>query len=399
MTYLFIIILLCLLTYHYDYQDHKKGRKEWYWCVCMYLIVIAGLRYRIGTDTLNYEETYRTLPNLLQYFDGYDFSVSRFGRGYLFLTALCRSMSPSFIFFQFVHALFITVLIFWFFYKNTKHIFLAALMYLLCCYTLFTFEILRESCAVAVSLIAWNYFKNNNWAIYYLFVIIAILFHPSASILIVLPIFNLKLFRPLFKLGYIFWIGVLVFSVLCAYLSIKFFDLIRLLSIQDVENYANSYENSGYGEATVLSIKGMIFFAIRSFLYPTLAIWMLHKFKREKEANKLEYMVCWFVYMTVASFFINILTRFNNYFWPYVIIAVSQVTFGVIPMYLKRIKLSFGVWSLIIGPYLILLVYPLFSPDVTTNIRIIHKYYPYASVVFPEKDATREALIRSRARP
>ncbi|MBD5338193.1 MAG: EpsG family protein [Bacteroides sp.] len=399
MVYFILVFILLLLVYHFDYQGHKKRRTEWYIVICIYLIAIAGLRYRIGNDSVSLEQKYYLQPDLYEYFTGFDFNDSRYGRGFLLLSAICKSISPSFVVLQFAHAIFITPIIFYFFYKNTKHIFLAALLYFLGCYTLFTFEIMRESCAVAVGCIAWQYFKTNKLFKYYFCAIIAILFHPSGSILLILPIFNLPIFKPFFRPGLWLWIGLFTFTIVAAYLSVKFFDLIRLIQISQVEDYANGYENSKFGGATTLSLNGTIFFFFRSFLYPALAIWILNSKKRKSsESVNIEYLVCWFMYMTIASFFIDILSRFNNYFWPYVILAVSNVSFTQIKLKFNPNlrNLSFGLWMCILLPYMSLLAYGQCSKDNLTGIRFYHRYYPYNSIIFPERDEVRETLFRSR---
>ena len=65
MVYLIVLVILLLLTVHYDINGKTKYRNQWYSAITIILILIAGLRFRLGDDTLNYIYMfYYDTPNL-----------------------------------------------------------------------------------------------------------------------------------------------------------------------------------------------------------------------------------------------------------------------------------------------------------------------------------------------
>lgn len=406
MLYLFIFVFLFFLSYHYDYRGHTKGRLGWYLFCLTTFALIGGLRYRIGVDTIAYEEAYNSYLPTLAEFGTFDFETTRFGAGFIFFAAIARSISENFVTLQLLHSFFVNSIIFWFLYKNTRHIFLGIALYFWLYYPAFIFEIMRESCAVCMFLVGWQYFLSNKWWKYYFYATLAVLFHPSAAIVFFFPILYLPPFRGFFKLNRRFWLALAVFAVGCAVLSIKFFDLIRLVELADIQTYADEYESSDfYGSGRRLNYKGIISFFLNSILYVGMFIFFFrHKSSwPEKtktyfhDTNKLEFLLCVSMYISVAALFIRILYRFNNYTALFVILAFAEVMYSRIRLKRKNIKLSFLCWMIIILPYLGLKTYGYFGRDRhCSDIRIVRKYYPYRSVFNPVKDEKRERLYGAK---
>lgn len=400
MLYIVILILLICLVYHYDYRYNRYGRKEWYIICSIIYILVAGLRYRLGIDTIEYESEYPYMYDLELYLS-YNFEQERYGRGFLLLASIAKTISHEFVALQLLHAVFITSIIFWFFYKYSNHPFLSILLYSIICYFPLTFEVMRESCAVCMLLIGWKYFLNDKWIKYYLCAIVAILFHISGSIMLILPIFYLPMFRFLFKMGTGFIITIIIVFVISFVLSVKFFDLIRLVEIADIDSYASIYENSKYAESTLPSVIGIIAFFVKNLFYPVMAINILNNKHVIKDSvlidknyiNKLEYMFCWSVYIAIMTLFIKIFYRFNNYFYLFAILAIADASFKQFRYsHNKRIKLSFGIWMLFIVPYLSISLSGMFSEDGESGKWLIRRYYPYESVLNPIRDKDRESL-------
>lgn len=399
MLYIFIIFLLLVLTYCYDYRGYDKGRNEWYLVCLLILIFVGGLRYRLGTDTIVYEDNYKyDFPSLSEY-ASYDFESTRYGRGFILLAAIARSISGNFVVLQFLHAIFVNSVVFWFFKKYTQHRFFAILLYFIFEYLYFTFEIMRESCAVSMFLIGWQYFLANKWGKYYICAIIAVLFHPSALILFVLPIFNLPIFRPFFRFGIWYWSMVGAVLVISAIISVKFFDIIRLIELTDAQNYAATYEDSYFGESKNLNILGFAVLILREVLYVYIAIVLLRrKYVDDYIVDKLEYIVCISIYLTMMALSIRILDRFTNYISPFVILAISEAMFSKIKLKSRNLIMSFTCWMLLIMPYISIKCYGYFTEDRDSGIKIIRKYYPYESVLNPVKNKEREMLYHAKRR-
>lgn len=399
MLYITIILLLLVLIYYYDYQQYTTSKHEWYIFVSLIFILTAGLRYRLGIDTPAYEFEYTYAPDLSEV-GSYNYEQSRYGVGFILFSALAKSISGNFVMLQLLHATFVTSVVFTFFYNNSRHPFFAVLLYFLISYFPLTFEVMRESCAVCMLLIGWKYFKENKWIQYYICAAIGILFHSSAGIMLILPIFYLPTYRFLFRMGKSFWITVGIVFAAAYILSEQFFSIIKLVQISNIVEYADKYENSKYAASTSLNIYGIITFIIRNLLYPVMAIAIL----KSKSAvntrsmlgfdgiNKLEYMFCWFVYIAVITLFIKIFYRFNNYFYPFAILAISDAVFTKFKRGRRIVKFSFGIWLILLSPFLALHIYGLFEEEGNSGIPVIRRYYPYESVMDPKMDKEREDL-------
>ncbi len=400
MTYLFIILLLCLLMYHFDYQGHTRGRLESYILMLIVFICVAGLRYRIGVDTTRYMQQYPALPDLIDYWS-YDFDQTRYGRGYLLLNAVARSISDNFVVMQFLLATFLNCVLFRFFYLNTGKIFFALFLYFILQYFNYNFEILRESCAISVFLFGWKYFYTNKLGKYYLICTLAVLFHPSALITFLLPLIKIPGFRKIFTINIL--TPLIIVSVLLAGIIISkiFFDWIRALEIASMDNYANIYENSHYAEDRDLNIYGLLTFFIKIFVYPLCCAWLItnnkvvtfiHYDNIQYKASLIGLFLC-FVYISTLSLSLQILYRFTNYLAPFFILLFSDMIFHKIRFYHKRIRLSYGLWMALMSPFLFLNIYGSFSPVGDSNTSKIHRYYPYASVISKETSRQRELLF------
>ena len=400
MLYLLILVLLLLLSYHYDYQHHTKYRREWFGFILIIFILIAGLRYRIGVDSVRYMSSFSDLPNLFE-LNGFDYDSTRYGRGYLFLNAVVKTLCPDFVAMQFTLACLVNCVLFRFIYQNTPHIFLCTILYAVAQYFNYNFEILRESCAISIFLLSWPFFINGDWLKYYLCSLIAILFHPSAIFILSLPILKLKRLQSLFT-GSIITIALLIVVYFISKIIAQvFFEWIRLIELSQIENYANTYENSGYAGEKSYNIIGLSVNLLTTVIYPLAALLLLNSnlliktgIMRDKNSNNcLGIMLFCFMALSIASLNLRILYRFTNYFFPFLFIVLADVNLQKVRILSKRYTLSFGIWSLIIFPYIFLNIYGNFSTLGDTGMSKIHRYYPYSSIIFPEMDKTREKLF------
>ena len=400
MVYIFPIVLTLLLIYHYDYRGHKEGRMVWYILLLIYCILVAGLRYRIGGDTVVYSTNhYKNYPNLVTYWT-YDFSEEKFGRGYVLLNAVARSLSDDFTVMQIILAVIVNPIIFSFFYKNTTKIFTALLFYFILCYLNYNMEVLRESCAICIFLISWKYFYQHKWIKYYLLCAVAILFHPSAAITLVLPLFTLKKLNKAFSIS---WFSiVLAFGLygLGIFLTSRFFDIIRLIGFATLDNYADIYEDTGFGEETKYNIVGKLIDILNYIVYPFIVGWLLTKRQSKckdiaEDSNFIKallVMILSYSYIGCLSSSLLILYRFNNYLIVFLILGFADTLFHSFKLLSRRFTFSYGIWMIFIFPILAIPINRLFNPSGKSNTAFIHRYYPYYSVLNPKTDSEREKI-------
>ena len=399
MVYLILIVLLLILIYHYDYQDHTRGRREWFIFIAVYFILMAGLRYRIGGDTVNYSYNYPYYPDLFSYWT-YDFENSRFGRGYLFLGAIAKTISDNFVILQCILSFYLNIVLFTFFYRNTTNIFTAALLYFFLAFFPLNMEVLRESCSVASFIMGWKFYYSHKWIKYYICCVLAILFHPSALITLIFPLFTLSLFKKIFTpslltgiigLG-LFFVGVLLTS--------KFFDIIQLIGMSTIDDYAQTYQNSKFGTGRNYNLFGSLSFIFRCLLYPLIIGWLVSQkkvsFPKSNDnhyCQSLMIMFLCYVYISSLSTSLVIINRFNNYLLPFLIVIMADVIFNKIKLLNIRYKLSFSIWALLLAPYIYINTYGYFENSNAAGTANIHRYYPYSSIIDPKLDRERELLI------
>lgn len=396
MIYLVLIVLLLLLSYFYDYKHYHHFKTEWFIFMVLYLIFIGGLRFNVGGDTIRYIENFPELPDLWG-FSTYNFDNSRFSRGYILLNSFSKVFSEDFILFQFIHSSIVNIIFVWFILKYTKHIFLGIFLYFIILYFFFIFEVLREALAVSCFLIGWKYFINHKWLKYYICCLIALSFHTSAIITFFIPLFYLPIFRSFFQLNFNFFIGTIAIALIGFFLSIYFFEYLRLLEISELDQYAHVYENSKNGGARELGFFSYIAFLIRVIIFPLVSIYIikrkLNKNILNKYMHKFEYIVCWFIYMSILCLFIKILNRFNNYFIPFIIVLVADAFYSTFKVNHKKIKLTLATWYIILIPYSYIFINYYFK-ELAPGVLYLNKYYPYETFFYKVEDSRKDFIFK-----
>ncbi len=392
MLYISILILLFILSYHYDYCSASKGKITWYVLTLIIFILIAGLRYRLGVDAIRYENGYLDMPTLSELAD-FDFDSTRYAPGYVVFHAIARSISDEWVAMQFLQAIYVNGVIFWFFYRYSRKIFFCIIIYALSLYFNFMCEVMRESCAVATLLLAWPYFTKGKWIHYYALAIISVLFHTSAFITLLLPILYLPKIRNIFMIGkhtvfiligaYI--VGSVVGYALTDYLKIFYF-------IDGMENNVDNYANDDLS-SQILNINGIISCLISRCIYPYLAVSYIKRrvksMKTHNVANTLNFMVGICLICAVLSIPISIFYRYNNYFFPFAIATIGNWVYSNRPISMVKLNFKYATWLLIFVPFFFLTTYRYFQIKNDMNIYEEARYYPYSSIIEKSNDPAR----------
>lgn len=308
--YIVPIFLVLFGAAHYDLRGRKgMGRTILYTFLFVYLILLIGLRYEVGGDTINYMGYYVWLDDLSKW--KFTLADDRFGFQPLFLLlcAIGKSISPDFYVFQFIHIVLFNTLFFLFIFKFTPYRFWALFVSFVVCYLYFTTEILREVFSVMVFALNFKNFEERKWIRFYLGVFVALLFHMSAIFLIVLPflrMLSLKNLKMLFLIG----ILVIVFvQVLFSYFSS--FSLLRTKIL-----YYSELNSLGYFVDTVRFL--------RNSAFPLFVCWLYRRYYQVP--HRFENMVCigaLFGFCALANPII--FGRFVNYFVPFLVILMADM--------------------------------------------------------------------------
>lgn len=397
MIYFILLIFITIATYQFDYLKKRRNRQVCYYMILLVLILVAGFRYRVGLDTVRYENQYEYIPSISE-IDLADFNNNAYDPLYLLLASIAKSISSEFWVLQLLQALLVNVIVFRFIKLNTENIFFGVLCYYVFLYINFMCEVMREACAVSMLLLGWEYLKKDNIFKFSIFCILAYGFHTSAFILLLFPLLNLiKIWNycSVNKYTPILLISVLIFGYYIQYL---FFDYLLLVNVSDrFSNKVEAYSNSSLSQS-VLNIKGILSTIIKFILYP-LSARLLMRFNNiryfYKQIDPL--LICCFC-AAMLSIPIALLYRYNNYFMLFAIIVLCQVVYYKGKIYVSKrkfIKLnSFLAWIIIFFPLFFLTLYGYNSRDGQSPYKAYVRYYPYRSIFSEEVDLTREKLFK-----
>lgn len=232
--YLIPILITLLCTIKYDINGNNDvWKKIGYLTLYFYWVILLGIRYKVGGDTINYMGYYDWQPDL----DTFEFTFGDLIQpGYNLLCAFAKSISPEFYVFQIIHALIVNTLLFVFLWKNTKYVFSALLSFYFVGYMYFTCEILREAIAILIFAFLCKPLYRGEWLKYYLGVALCVMFHMSALILIFFPFLRKIKFNKTYLL--IMMITAVAMMGLKSILS-AFSDI--MLIGDKVSNYANEH--------------------------------------------------------------------------------------------------------------------------------------------------------------
>ncbi|MCH5242279.1 MAG: EpsG family protein [Muribaculaceae bacterium] len=404
MVYIIPLILFTIGIVRYDYLKINRGKLFLWGIICVYLILLGGLRYQLGEDTHQYIWAYDKI-NPLNEFKPIDFQRSRFAPGFLVIFAFFKMLSPEIVYFQLFEATVVNIVVFYFFYKNSKNIYFAGVIYYFFLYILFNFQELREAMAVSVFLLAWPAFKQNKWVIWYLASILAFSMHLSAIIMFLLPVITLPGVRNLFtfspKKTAIIIIGILVVTYV---IYQRFFVYIQLLAISDaMSERAQAYGSHDLGGA-LSNIKMVLATIFEYAFYPLIVLYILYnnnKNKKENNFNKLDAFVLCNIYVVFFSLFVIVGGRLKNYFFPFVILLLSDFIFSAVRVKGKKYAFNILFWFVFFLPMFALHSYRVLYTKINRSgtLRTYMALYPYNSYIYRTDDYDQEKTYQMIFRP
>lgn len=358
MVYLFIFIIVVILAR----VNNRLSYRTRIWslvCVCGYIVLLMGLRYRVGIDTLNYMSSYGMTPDLKDILYT-DWSTARFEPGYLLLCSICRHISPEFWVLQLVHSLILNTCIFLFIYKNSANPFTGIAIYFVICWLYFNTEIIRESLAIAIFLLNYNNLKENKWIKYTLISLIAASFHYSALITLLFPIAKHLKVNLLYICACVLILGI------TPYLE----NINQLIAIASLSDRIGEH----IGSANELNMNWRIANMIRYTIIPVCTLLLYRRVNVKSEF--LPYILLSILFGIGAFAVPIIFSRLANYTLPFVIVYASNA----IDMLSRRFKLKCALIIIIISSQLIY------------YNEMFYAWYPYESIFTQRLVENRELL-------
>lgn len=361
------------------------GEKGWYYFCLVVLILFAGLRYRVGSDTLMYMSMFYEWPKLdeLRYFD---FETATYNPLWYIFSALARSIYDDFTTLQIMHAIIVNCTFFWFFKKYCpKYYFSAILLYYIGYFCYFNMEVMRESLCICVLLLSTSFLLEKRWLLYYPMCVIGVFIHYSAAIMLVLP-FLLLFKRPSWKWEVIILLGIVVVMrvVNVPMLVLSLFGLNDQLILL-IGGYIEEMRN-------VMGIISELlnFFPIFIFIY-----------LREKHQITEEYdftpLMMGTVVVYALAMNVGIFSRFINYFVPFILVYSVNTVYRTLFWKFRDYQISY---LLCMAAFFVLNfnMIRFYTKDVSEsypNTRAYVRYIPYHSVLNPKIDEHRERFVEN----
>lgn len=401
MIYFIVFFLMILCVYAYDYRKYTHFYSVSYWGFFVLLVLIAGLRYRIGIDSIVYEDYYDKVPTLAS-LSNFKFDSTRFEPGFMIFASLTRSISDDFTLLQFSQAIVVNLVIFWFILKNTPHRFLCLSLYFLILYLNLTTQVMREALAVCLFLLAWPFFRDGKWLQYYALCFVAFFFHTSAVLTFLLPLMCIPGIKYFFQFGWrslFICAGVLILGFV---IRNQFYDFFLMLSLTDrMMDRAHEYSKDVQGGG-VLNVAGALLVVLKYVLFPMIALYFTkYKWRRlgdekeEKRFQKLEMLVLICVYLQLLSVPMFIFGRYYNYFSMFTFVLIASCVSSRLYTAKKILKVKPGYWVVAMSIYYFLgFHFYLVPANKSGTLKTYSIYYPYVTRFNPYMDPDREAIFR-----
>lgn len=383
MIYLLLISLLICLIIRYDINGVVEYKKEWYLFVLILLILMSGLRYRLGVDTISYLYSFYHQVPMLHKITIEDFA---YGKDPLFMlmNSIVKTVGGKFYIVQLIHATIVNSLIFIYFRRYSKYLFTCILLYFVTIYFVLNMEEMRASISVAISLFANDFIIKQKWLKGLMLYGVCCLFHASSLFLLLfIPIipyirFNFKGLLILFTLGFIGMISVQF--IMDNYLVITDIDEV----VDNKIGYYLADESYTEGKLNIFGYIGNAFILI----YPMIYLNYIKNHDRSSLLIDLEPYVLLYVLFSILSLQIPLVYRFVRFYSIYNILFVTSFILNLLH---KQSILSRGLQSLRTLVIMLPFIYCTMKgySDVTTYAR----YYPYASVLDMETNDQRERVF------
>ena len=308
--YFSVIFLLFFLMLIEKKYKHNNGHIIF--IIFLLLTLIAALRsFKVGVDTAQY---YRNF-SVITFLRWNDSGLLRYEIGFFYL---CKTLSlitknPQILIVT--TSLFIIPTVGRFIYKNSCNATLSTLLYILLNIYFFHLTGMRQSIAIAILLIAYEFLKNNKKIQFYLLVLLAYSFHSSAIIFILFPFLRKIKYT---KNTYFVIMGSTILCF-CAYKPI-FLLVSKLLG-----------KYSGYTDSELFGVAnyyGSFFqFLLVFFIYSICHFINFNKKnnKSVSETDKL-YLICVAIAMICQAMAMkmNIIGRVSPYFWIFSILLLPE---------------------------------------------------------------------------
>lgn len=361
-----------------------------YLFILLLFVTIAGIRYRVGGDTLGYYDKFDNIPYLSE-LPSFNFQDAQYNFSWYLFSSIAKSINNSFYSFQILHSVVVNCIIFWFFGRFAINKFFILPFYFFLYYFYFNMEILREALAICVFLISIPYLLERKFIKYYFMVFIAFTFHSSALVLVFIPIFLSK-YKLKTQIITIITVGV-IFSTL---INNSFLMAIGLDKIFGASAMFYLDKN--------VNINGVIYQLLK--LLPFFSVFVISSRNKYNPDDRKLYEFDYFIYpyllIGVIAAFIPGIYRFQNYLIiPVLVYIVNQFYYFLLNK--KRFSKSYLQVSVFISIIVMFQFYYFLRDESEISkvpgTKMYDLFYPYFSIFDERLHAEREMFHYNLIQP
>ena len=375
MFYYVILILLIILSFRYDINGKTKYRNELYMAVLTVFILVAGLRYRLGEDTINYLYSfYHSIP-YLQHINIDMFLSSGSPPLWILLNSAIKTIGGKFYMVQLAQATIVNTLILAYFKKHSPYPFACAALFFFWRYQWYSMVVMKAAIALSIVLFANDYFLDKKYAKGFLLILIATGFHQSSLLLVITPFLT---FLKCNRIGVIALVLTYFFGM---FLQSRLGDVFEMMEFAEgVSNKLDNYVDSRF----MTQNHNLNFFIIKVFpiiIYPLLSLIYIKKKCKDSHILRLEPFLMVGLLFQMMQFSIHVFYRFVFIYIIYYIIFIVHFFIEYSKNTIRFEKsLAYARSFAIVFPFLFSLAYLYPMTHVNFN--------PYSSVI--EKSLSKE---------
>ena len=370
MEYIVLYLIALFPVFYYDNSKRVDANNRYLIFEWLCVVCLMGFRYHVGGDSFSYEDKYANYPTL-SHIDNFNFSASNYGLLWDFFTIFCKSISKEFWVQQILLSMFVNFSFFYFFKRHARNYFLAIFFYILLYIFKYNTEVLRASMSVAVFLFSFDYLIKKKWLKYYVFCVIAFLFHQEATILFFLPLIHLFDKVKINILTVVIILGIVYFLTT----SLSLFPVFQELALSDAI-ILGKLEKYGTIVEVQINIFGILYNLVVNYFSVCALIWLRKDVRDKYNALLLLYIV----FRLLSLRWSHITGRLEDFFILFVIAAfINQLNKEVVIS--RKIILKVAISAFVVLTF------------VNTTLRLFPLVYPYHSIFNPVDEPDRELLF------
>lgn len=370
--YIILLFYLFFIIFNNDKLHRRKQFNTYYYILLLFTVVMAGFSYRMGYDSLKYEDSFLDYSDKLsQIWREIEYNSFK-EPGWIALNISVKALFGSFVYLKIIIALFVNSVIFWFFKKHLSNPGIGILLYYLIVGWSINYEILRASISIAIFLIAVEQLMKPkaNYLKFYIYFLPALLFHWFAFILLLTPL--VFLLKPSFTyLAICLGAFMLVPLIISLGLNTDLGFLGQLMG-ERVDTYLSSDDFGDRG----LNIRGIIFSLMTSSVP---IIYLVYSHRKEINNKILSFSLAYALF-SILRLGLDILYRITDYLSFVMILLLSIVLIEI-----KHSKSKATDWVC-----MILISISIVMTISSSNVWL--RYVPYTSVFDKQMITERENL-------